>query len=671
MSGNDDVALTELAGAVLDGAPVDWDAADSGAAPAERPLVRQLKAIAAIARAHQTDMPETWGPLRLLERIGQGAFGDVYRAWDSRLDREVALKLLPADPAVSNQLATSIIEEGRLLARVRHPNVVTIYGAERIDDRVGLWMEYIDGRTLHQLVVDDGRRFSPQEVAAIGQALCGAVAAVHAAGLLHRDIKAQNVMMAPDGRVVLMDFGTGRDRGVTSVPDLAGTPLYLAPEVLSGAGSPSVESDIYSTGVLLFFLLTGTYPVTGVDLASLKTGHERGERRSLQAVATRVPRWLARAVDRALYPDPGRRYPSAQVLSADLSRTPAARWKATGVGLGAVALVLAILVSAKWSPPDRYAANRENYEDYLRARALAVRDGVSGPQQAVKLFERIIASDPTYAPAHAGIGVAYAYMSMNPYQGLPFEKAHPLMRAAAIEALRLDPMLADAYIAWGWVHAREFNWAESERAFRRAIELNPGLIISYTNFSFATLQPLGRAAEAELLLREAERIDPLDEQVRFELGRVLITGNRPSDAIAILQPLRGTDSDLLPVDLYLGRALLLEGRTADALPLLERRRQRLVDPAQGPHPWVAWAYVKLGRRAEAERLAEVNDRLPMRRAVINGALGNTDRMFNGFEEMAEHEPQRLAHLMREPEFTPYRRDERFTRLLRRMNMNSH
>jgi hypothetical protein len=98
VSGNDDVALTELAGAVLDGAPVDWDAADSDAAPAERPLVRQLKAIAAIARAHQADMPETWGPLRLLERIGQGAFGDVYRAWDSRLDREVALnKLLPGD----------------------------------------------------------------------------------------------------------------------------------------------------------------------------------------------------------------------------------------------------------------------------------------------------------------------------------------------------------------------------------------------------------------------------------------------------------------------------------------------------------------------------------------------------------------------------------------------
>ena len=319
MSGNDDVALTELAGAILDGSPIDWATADSDAAPEDRPVVRRLKSIAAIARAHHGGEPETWGSLRLLEPIGRGAFGDVYRAWDSRLDRQVALKLLAADPLSSNQLGASIIEEGRLLARVRHPNVVTIYGAERIDDRVGLWMEYLDGRTLHQLVVEDGRPFSSQEVAAIGQVLCGAVAAVHAAGLLHRDIKAQNVMMARDGRVVLMDFGSGRDRSGTSEADLAGTPLYLAPEVLSGGSPPSVQSDIYSPGVLLFFLLTGTYPVTGADLATLRHGHERGERRSLKTVAPKVPRRLRLAVERAIDPRAKRRHESADALSADLA----------------------------------------------------------------------------------------------------------------------------------------------------------------------------------------------------------------------------------------------------------------------------------------------------------------------------------------------------------------
>jgi tetratricopeptide (TPR) repeat protein len=505
--------------------------------------------------------------------------------------------------------------------------------AERIGDQVGLWMEYIDGRTLHQLVAEDRRHFPAREVAAIGQALCGAVAAVHAAGLLHRDIKAQNVMMARDGRVALMDFGAGRDRSATSDADLTGTPLYLAPEVLTGARSPSVQADIYGTGVLLFFLLTGTYPVTGTDIASVRSAHEHGERRSLKDLAPSVPRWLERVVERAIDPDPARRYASAEELSADLNRAPT-RWKAIAAGVVSAALMLTVLITTgRWSAP-RQPTNPRSYEDYLRARALLVREGINGPQQALKLFERIIASDREYAPAHAGLPLAYAYMSMTPYQGLPFEKAHPLMRAASLVALRLDPKLAEAHLARGWVHAREFEWAEAERAFRRAIALNHELTLSYTSFSYAMLRPLGRETEAEQLLREAEHVDPLAEHVRFELGRVLVAANRPADAIAILMPLRLTDSEL-PVDLYLGRALLLSGRIEEALPLLERRRERLIDPAGGPHPWVAWAYVKLGRRAEAEELAHVNDRLPLRRAVINGALGNTDRMFSGFEEMLE------------------------------------
>ena len=153
----------------------------------------------------------TWGHLRVLEPIGRGAFGEVYRAWDTRLAREVALKLLPATAKTLRQ-ATSIIEEGRLLARVRHPNVVTIYGAERIDDRVGLWMEFVNGRTLEQ-VIAQGHTFGPAEATEIGVQLCHAVAAVHAAGLVHRDVKAHNVMLAEDRRVVLMDFGSGRELG--------------------------------------------------------------------------------------------------------------------------------------------------------------------------------------------------------------------------------------------------------------------------------------------------------------------------------------------------------------------------------------------------------------------------------------------------------------------------
>src|SRR5262249_34432025 len=140
------------------GTPVDWPAAESSVREAGRPIVEELRRLATLVnfhreqrgtheRAHETKM---WGHLRVLESIGHGAFGLVYRAWDTRLDRAVALKLLPADSDAGDARASSIIHEGRLLARVRHPNIVTIYGAERIGDTVGLWMERVDGETVEQ-----------------------------------------------------------------------------------------------------------------------------------------------------------------------------------------------------------------------------------------------------------------------------------------------------------------------------------------------------------------------------------------------------------------------------------------------------------------------------------------------------------------------------------------
>ena len=211
--------VADLAGALLDGTPIDWTAAESSADETNRPLLAELRVLATLADLHRrlpvpraaatltaggdcVEQVVHWGHLRVLERIGRGAFGEVYRAWDTRLDREVALKLLPADRAAGDGPASSIIQEGRLLARVRHPNVVTIYGAEQIGGRIGLWMEFVRGRTLKQ-IVDDGKVFSGAEAIEIGVELCQAVAAVHTEGLLHRDIKAQNVMLAENGRAAL------------------------------------------------------------------------------------------------------------------------------------------------------------------------------------------------------------------------------------------------------------------------------------------------------------------------------------------------------------------------------------------------------------------------------------------------------------------------------------
>jgi TolB-like protein/tRNA A-37 threonylcarbamoyl transferase component Bud32 len=295
---------------------VDWAAAESSSDGTAELLVRQLRAAVA-GEPKVADAPVMWSHLRLVEPIGRGAFGEVYRAWDTRLDREVALKLLKADRSPGNRAASSIIHEGRLLAKVRHPNVVSIYGAEQIGHQIGLWMEFVRGHTLEQ-ILDQRKAVSVAETVDIGLELCRAVSAVHGAGLLHRDIKAHNVMRADDGRIVLMDFGTGRELEDDASSDLAGTPLYLAPEVLQGQRA-TIRSDIYSLGVLLYHLVAGSYPVQARTVREVRTALERGERTAVQTARRDVPPKLARVIERAIDPRPERRHQSAAALAADLA----------------------------------------------------------------------------------------------------------------------------------------------------------------------------------------------------------------------------------------------------------------------------------------------------------------------------------------------------------------
>jgi TolB-like protein len=327
--------LDEIADAILDGDPVDWSVIDATDTSTDTALVDQLKTLETLRRSRRASgVPHlpgtwTWGHLQVFERIGQGAYGDVYRAWDTRLDREVALKLLPGDAPSAEPSHSTIIEEGRLLARVRHPNVVTIYGAERIDGRVGLWMELVKGRTLEE-ALRAGRAFKAEEVSRLGIELCHAVSAVHAAGLLHRDIKAQNVMLDDNGRLVLMDFGTGRE--LEELADgsdrpVAGTPLYLAPEVLAG-GTATPESDVYAIGVVLFRLLTNRYPVAGGNLADLRRAHLDADDAVLRVDRAEIPTRLRAVLARVLDPHPDRRFAGADALAAALTaadRAPSRR----------------------------------------------------------------------------------------------------------------------------------------------------------------------------------------------------------------------------------------------------------------------------------------------------------------------------------------------------------
>jgi tetratricopeptide (TPR) repeat protein/tRNA A-37 threonylcarbamoyl transferase component Bud32 len=350
----------DLAASLADGSPIDWDKLEAEAGTDHRRRVlKELRLIAGMAELHRTQAEEEqsgpgaalaafaaraagtgpdaeagappadeppaighWGPFALIEKVGEGAFGEVFRARDA-LHRDVALKLLRQNRGSAEQIAARMLHEGRVMARVRHPNVVTVYGAEEHDGRVGLWMEFVQGRTLEALIETQGA-YSAREAALIGRELCRALAATHAAGLVHRDIKARNVMREQGGRLVLMDFGAGQLRSGDSgsgIPGrVTGTPLYLAPELFEG-GEATHSSDIYSLGVLLYYLVCRCYPVQATTLNDLKAAHWSGGRRRLNDVRPDLPDDFVRVVERALDPDPQKRYASAGAMQDSLTGT--------------------------------------------------------------------------------------------------------------------------------------------------------------------------------------------------------------------------------------------------------------------------------------------------------------------------------------------------------------
>ena len=317
--------LLRLAGAVADGAAIDWDHAEASASSdAERDVIRQLRALATVAEPAQV---RRWGPLEIRGEVGSGVFGTVYRAWDPRLEREVALKLLHVAP-LGDPGSSNAIDEGRLLARIRHPNVVTVFGADTHDGRVGVWMEFVTGRTLKDVVTEHGP-LGPYEAALVGRDLCRALAAVHKAGVLHRDIKAQNVMREAGGRTLLMDFGAGSVANGEDKP-LRGTPAYLAPELLTGASPvPTIPSDLYSLGVLLYFLVAGDFPITAASIAELRERQAAGARRCLRDVRPDLPSAFVRVIDACLEINPANRPASAGTLEALLEQALGLRDEAT------------------------------------------------------------------------------------------------------------------------------------------------------------------------------------------------------------------------------------------------------------------------------------------------------------------------------------------------------
>ena len=248
------------------------------------------------------------GRYAVTARIAHGGMATVYQATDTRLDREVALKVMHAELARDEEFVRRFIGEAKSVARLSHQNVVAVFDQGSDGLFLYLAMEYVPGRTLKEVLRDSGR-FSPATALEIMTGVLDGLAAAHKSGIVHRDIKPENVLLTADGRVKVADFGLARAQsaaGHTRAGLLIGTVSYVPPEQVTG-GSTGPGGDVYSAGVMLFELLTGRLPFTGDTPLSVAYQHVNSGVPAPSTLVHGIPVAVDQLVLAATSRDPARR----------------------------------------------------------------------------------------------------------------------------------------------------------------------------------------------------------------------------------------------------------------------------------------------------------------------------------------------------------------------------
>ena len=263
---------------------------------------------------------QTLSHYKILEKLGEGGMGVVYKAHDTELDRDVALKFLPHHITVNEAERARFLQEARAAAVLNHPNICTVHAIEKTDDQQFIVMEYVDGKTLRQRIVngelkiDNCIAFATQ----IGEALQEA----HSKGIVHRDVKTDNIMVNSKNQAKVMDFGLAKLKGslkLTKTSSTAGTLAYMAPEQIEGR-EVDARSDIFSFGVVLYEMLTGHLPFRGEHEAAMMYSILNEEPTPVQSHLPDISSELVHVLNRALEKDPEDRYQSVAEMVIDLRR---------------------------------------------------------------------------------------------------------------------------------------------------------------------------------------------------------------------------------------------------------------------------------------------------------------------------------------------------------------
>jgi serine/threonine-protein kinase len=254
-------------------------------------------------------------------RIGQGAMGSVFRGRDSRLERKVAIKILAPEHCRKPKVLARFEREAKLMTTLRHPNIIQLFGVGRRGALPYIVMQFLEGMTLSDVVKKKGGKLTPGETLAVVKQIAAGLSFIHHHGLVHRDIKPQNIFVSPGGRVTILDLGVVRDKsnpGLTKPGAMVGTPYYMSPEQIQGTDEIDKRTDVYALAAMTFELLCGRPPFLGQSNFEVLHAHRYNEVPDASDLNKAVNKQVAKALANAMSKKREDRPLSASEFAADL-----------------------------------------------------------------------------------------------------------------------------------------------------------------------------------------------------------------------------------------------------------------------------------------------------------------------------------------------------------------
>jgi serine/threonine protein kinase/Tfp pilus assembly protein PilF len=609
---------------------------------------------------------------QVLSLLGAGGMGEVYLARDPRLDRTVALKILPGEFAADADRMQRFSREAKAASALNHPNVATIYDVGESDGIAFIVMEHVEGETLLARI---SRRMTPPEVVDIAVQAADALDLAHAKGITHRDIKPANLMLTHRGNVKVLDFGVAKvariDEGslngdwtaepLTGVGSVVGSAPYMSPEQIAG-GDVDSRSDVFSLGVVIYQMATGQLPFSGSTRAEMRDRILHAVPETMMRLNPDTPPELERITLKCLDKRTDGRYQSARELLTDLwplkrhLDTDAARTASDAMRLGLLRRPGSHPGAAAVTPAGADDASITDAPRASEASELVVRGwahlrsgSVFEVSDAVSVFQAATVIDPTYAGAYAGLALAKLVQASD--RNVLVE-AYAEAKAAALRAVALDDKSADAQVALGQVMVvAEWDWIAAERSFQRALAINPNHAEAYIYYGIL-MEALGDLERGLHL-----KLQGLECDSTSALAHVWI-------AVSFFYQRRYDD-----VMVWANKALDRDPRHPFARELLAGAYWKMGDLERFRE------HLQRGRDVARELLSDGTAQrdignTPFQIVMQYAEVGDLDAAFEHLQRMLDAHDPALVDLAVGPQWDSLRADPRFNECLVRMKLRS-